>query len=96
MQEQRKHVSIASKIRSTIPRKKVCRALSNTLLELESLGLKATSLDNSTSNVALAQLILVLRRISRGISPGRARPVNLLEVTPSTEECLEPVLARKD
>ena len=67
-------------------RKTICRALSNTLLELESLGLKATSLDNRTSDIALGQLILVLRRISRGISPGQARLVNPLEATPSAEE----------
>ena len=84
-----KPFSTASKKTS---RKKICRALSNTLLELEFLGLEATSLDNSTSDIALAQLILVLRRTSRGISPGRARPVNLLEATPAADECRDPVL----
>ena len=77
MQKQQNHVSTASRIRSTTPNKKVCLAPANTLLELEFLGLQATSLDNTPSDIALAQVILILRRISRGISPGHASPVLL-------------------
>ena len=81
----------------SIPRRKVVRALKNALIDLEFLGLEAsTRFDNDPRDVLLGQLRLILNQIAAGVSPPRVSFTNLLQIIPTPEECVDPVLAGRN
>lgn len=65
----------------TASRKKICKALSFAISDLERLAIERNSNGNgSSNNLAVRQFLLVLRRVQRGIPPGRESFLNLLRV----------------
>lgn len=70
--------SILHKRRST-RRKKICAALDAALTDLDHINTEVIpSEDNGSISVILGQIGLILRRVQRGIPPGRASFLNLL------------------
>jgi len=63
----------------TASRKKICKALSFAISDLEHLAIERNSNGNgSSNNLPVGQFLLILRRISRGISPGLESFLNLI------------------
>ena len=93
MQKRRNHVSKALRTGSTVPRKKVSRALQNARIDLECFSLEvSTPLSNGPRDFLLGQLRLILNQIAGGISPSRLSFMNLLGIVPNPKKSLLPVL----